>query len=275
MHRPDPKSLVSFFSRALTSFQSSSDAFRVLCTLPHANDGESPAPRRPAGPVSNLVVLDSSFNPPTRAHASMARAALKVDAEAKEGTRRLVLLLSVNNADKAPKPASFPVRLGMMDAMGRQLLEATGTAGVEIDVAVTTLPYFHDKARAMAQAGVYGTPPTTTFLAGFDTLERILDGKYYGGAEGMQRARGPFFAGGARLRVTARGGGGTGAQRAWAAREAGEWAARVEVVEAGAEEDGVSSSRVREVVRQGGGGVREMVGEEVEAWIEREGLYRG
>ncbi|KAK7419231.1 hypothetical protein QQZ08_010945 [Neonectria magnoliae] len=270
MRRPDPKSLVSFFSRALTSFQSSSDAFRVLCTLPHAN-AESPAPRRPVGPASNLVVLDSSFNPPTRAHASMARTAL--DAEATQGTqRRLMLLLSVNNADKAPKPASFPVRLGMMDAMGRQLLEAMSDDGVEIDLAVTTMPFFHDKARAIAQGGFYGATPTT-FLAGFDTLVRILDGKYYGGEGGMRRALGPFFAGGARLRVTTRGD--AGAQRAWAAEEAGrEWARQVEVVEAGELEDGVSSSRVREVVSEGGG-VEELVGGEVEAWIEREGLYRG
>lgn len=297
MRRPDPKSLVSFFSRALSSFQSSPDAFRVLCTLPHASD---PAPRRPVKPVDRLVVLDSSFNPPTRAHASMARAAL--EGGGGEGGR-LVLLLSVNNADKAPKPASFPVRLGMMDAMGRELLEEmrarSGSEGheLEIDVAVTTMPFFHDKAQTITQSGFYTNPPATppptqTFLAGFDTLVRIFNPKYYGpsppGAttSPMQRALGPFFAG-ARLRVTTRPDeqwGGADAQRAYVERLAqggledvggdGAWAARVDVVEGGAAEEDVSSSRVREVV-QGGGDVDGLVGGEVKAWIEGEKLYRG
>ncbi|KAH7133055.1 hypothetical protein B0J13DRAFT_450760 [Dactylonectria estremocensis] len=243
MPRPDPKSLVSFFSRALSSFQSSPDAFRVLCTLPHASD---PAPRPPAHPVGHLVVLDSSFNPPTRAHAGMARAALDDGA-------RLLLLLSVNNADKAPKPAGFPVRLAMMDAMGRQLLEEAGS-GLQVDLAVTTMPFFHDKARALAQSGFYGAPPTTTFLAGFDTLVRVFDAKYYGGDDGMRQALGPFFAGGAKLRVTARPDerwGGAEEQRALAERlvqgEEG-----VSVVEGMMEDEGVSSSQVRDVVGKGG-----------------------
>lgn len=299
MRRPDPKSLVSFFSRALSSFQSSPDAFRVLCTLPHASDADGPAPRRPVKPVGHLVVLDSSFNPPTRAHASMARAALE-DSMGEGG--RLLLLLSVNNADKAPKPASFPVRLGMMDAMGRELLEEirarSGSEGhgLEIDVAVTTMPFFHDKAQAITQSGFYTSPPATppptqTFLAGFDTLVRIFNPKYYGTSPGattspMQSALGPFFAG-ARLRVTTRPDeqwGGTDAQRAYVERLAqggledvggdGAWAARVDVVEGDAEEEDVSSSRVREVVKSGGGDVDGLVGGEVKAWIEGEGLYR-
>ncbi|KAF7544997.1 hypothetical protein G7046_g9661 [Stylonectria norvegica] len=121
--RPTPKALVDFFSRSLAAFQSSPDAFRVLCTLPHRQ--ATPAPRRVASPLNNLVVLDSSFNPPTTAHASMAQEAL----EAIDGgvSPRLVLLLAVNNADKAHKPASFPVRLGMMEAFGRELLEQAST----------------------------------------------------------------------------------------------------------------------------------------------------
>ncbi|KAH7153394.1 hypothetical protein EDB81DRAFT_454214 [Dactylonectria macrodidyma] len=265
MPRPDPKSLVSFFSRGLSSFQSSSDAFRVLCTLPHAGD---PAPRRPAHPVKHLVVLDSSFNPPTRAHAGMARAALDDGA-------RLLLLLSVNNADKAPKPAAFPVRLAMMDAMGRQLLGEVG-GELQVDLAVTTMPFFHDKARALAQSDFYSSPPTTTFLAGFDTLVRVFDAKYYaGGDEGMRRVLGPFFSGGARLRVTARPDerwGGAGEQRALA-EELVRGKKGVSVVEGEVEDETVSSSLVREVVGRGGD-VGGLVGEEVKKWIEEEGLYR-
>ncbi|KAH6885709.1 hypothetical protein B0T10DRAFT_608161 [Thelonectria olida] len=241
MQRPDPKSLLSLLSRSLTSFQSSPDVFRVLCTLPHQSD---PAPRRPARPVRNLVVLDSSFNPPTKAHASMARDALGATKE--QGARRLLLLLSVNNADKAPKPASFPLRLGMMDAMGRELLEEL-QEDVEIDVAVTTMAFFHDKARAIAQSGFYPSAPTQVFLAGFDTLVRIFNPKYY--PDGMQAALDPLFAA-ARLRVTTRPDeqwGGTEEQRAEVERLATggledvggrrAWMERVDVVEGGEEGD--------------------------------------
>ncbi|PTB63781.1 hypothetical protein BBK36DRAFT_1105597, partial [Trichoderma citrinoviride] len=246
--RPNPKHLIDFFARSLTSFQSSPDVFRILCTLPHIN--QEPGPRRPAAAppppsssrVKRLVVLDSSFNPPTRAHAEMARSALKWAAAAASsaplekneddddgrGSVRLLLLLSVNNADKAPKPASFPLRLGMMDGFGHELLrsldglEEEGGDGEgrgvlrrpEIDLAVTKMPYFHEKARVIGESGVYSSSsssssskrhePEQVFLAGFDTVIRIFNPKYYGEGEGgMKAALGPFFDR-ARLRVTMR-----------------------------------------------------------------------
>ncbi|KAM0316214.1 hypothetical protein ACHAPQ_011380, partial [Fusarium lateritium] len=240
----DPRALVSSFSRALTSFQSSSDTFRILCTLPHTSN--VPAPRRPGHSVRDLVILDSSFNPPTLAHASMARSALSP-----EGRQRLMLLLSVNNADKAPKPASFPIRLSMMEAMGRELLDE----GVEIDVAVTTMPFFHDKAKAIAELGFYtgtedGGQPTQTFLAGFDTIVRIFNPKYYD--EGIQSALGPFFDN-CKVRVTTRPDetwGGVEEQRAWLTKErvrnvGGDeaWVDRVDMVEGREGDEDVSSSR--------------------------------
>ncbi|OBS27715.1 hypothetical protein FPOA_01657 [Fusarium poae] len=270
----DPKTLVSSFSRALTSFQSSSDAFRVLCTLPHTSN--VPAPRRPGRPVRHLVVLDSSFNPPTLAHANMARTALK-----SEGQQRLMLLLSVNNADKAPKPASFPIRLSMMEAMGRELLDE----GVEIDVAVTTMPFFHDKAKAIAESGFYAAEtreqPTQTFLAGFDTIVRIFNPKYYN--EGIQNALRPFFEG-CKVRVTTRPDetwGGVEEQRAWLTKERvedvggdGAWVDRVEMVEGREGDEDVSSSRVRDVIKSGQGSLDGLVGDEIQGWIEREALYK-
>ncbi|KAM0559302.1 hypothetical protein ACHAPJ_004321 [Fusarium lateritium] len=271
----DPRSLVSSFSRALTSFQSSSDAFRILCTLPHTSN--APAPRRPVRPVRDLVILDSSFNPPTLAHTSMARSALGDQQEQK----RLMLLLSVNNADKAPKPASFPIRLCMMEAMGRELLEE----GLEIDLAVTTMPFFHDKAKTVVESGFYaskdGQQPTQTFLAGFDTIVRIFNPKYY--SEGIQSALGPFFKG-AKVRVTTRPDetwGGVEEQRGWLTTErvtdvGGDeaWVGRVEMVQGREGNEGVSSSRVREIVKNGEGSLDGLVGEEVRAWVERQALYR-
>ncbi|EHK16046.1 uncharacterized protein TRIVIDRAFT_25247, partial [Trichoderma virens Gv29-8] len=240
-----------------------------------------------------LVVLDSSFNPPTRAHAEMARSALKwasSSSSSSEGTR-LMLLLAVNNADKAPKPASFPVRLGMMEGFGRDLLgslELEGGVRPEIDLAVTKMPYFNDKARVIGESGFYsswgGQEPEQVFLAGFDTVIRIFNPKYYGEG-GMRAALGPFFER-ARLRVTMRtddGWGGEAEQREYV-RGLGEgkldevggdvaWAGRVDLVEGTG--DGVSSSKVREMVKTGEkDGLERLVDEEVMGWIEREGLYR-
>ncbi|KAM6476589.1 Nucleotidylyl transferase [Trichoderma sp. SZMC 28011] len=285
--RPNPKHLIDFFARSLTSFHSSPDVFRILCTLPHA--AAEPVSRRPASGVRRLVVLDSSFNPPTRAHAEMARSALKWASSSSEGTR-LMLLLSVNNADKAPKPASFPVRLGMMEGFGRDLLGSLGgEVGAEIDLAVTKMPYFHDKARAIGESGMYssssdGQEPEQVFLAGFDTAIRIFNPKYYGDG-GMRAALGPFFER-ARLRVTMRTDdewGGEDEQREYV-RGLGEgrldevggdvaWAGRVDLVEGRG--DGVSSSKVREMVKVGEReGLEKLVDGEVMGWIEGEGLYR-
>ncbi|KAH6608165.1 hypothetical protein Trco_004478 [Trichoderma cornu-damae] len=298
--RPSPKQLVEFFSRALTSFDSSPEVFRILCTLPHRAGGREPA-SRPCSRLRRLVVLDSSFNPPTRAHAEMARSALvwasassgsaPPSSEGGETPARLMLLLAVNNADKAPKPASFPMRLGMMEGFGHELLGSLGGAvEPEIDVAVTKMPYFHDKAKAIAESGFYcpsgSREPEQIFLAGFDTVVRIFNPKYYlstGG--GMRAALGPFFDR-ARLRVTTRTDdewGGEAEQEEYV-RTLGEgrleeaggdeaWARRVDLVEGRG--DAVSSSRVREMAKRGEREqMKGLVDGEVMEWIEAEGLYR-
>ncbi|KJZ73090.1 hypothetical protein HIM_07474 [Hirsutella minnesotensis 3608] len=193
------------------------------------------------------------------------------------------------------------VVLCMMEAFARSLLAGRfEEEGVEVDVAVTTMPYFHDKARAIADSGAYhdevAGEPEQMFAVGFDTLIRVFNPKYYGDdAEGeprqtgMRAALGPFFEC-ARLRVTLR------PDDAWGGREeqlayvrglasgrleelggTREWAARVEVEDGQGEEEevGVSSSRAREIVRRSGvEGLDGLVDGEVGAWIEREGLYR-
>ncbi|KAK3182652.1 hypothetical protein K4F52_006103 [Lecanicillium sp. MT-2017a] len=304
--RLSAKVLMDHFSRSLTFFQASEEAFRVLCTLPHQR--ESPCARKPRGAVQRVVVLDSSFNPPTRAHAQMAQSAileaistlpsLSSDTKASDSSRtRLVLLLAVNNADKAPKPASFPQRLGMMDALGnalrRRLMKENGV-DVEVDLAVTTMPYFNKKAAAIERSGFYragevGESPEQVFLAGFDTVIRIFNPKYYtddveAGTTPMKKALGPFFES-ARLRVTMR------PDDEWGSEEQQEayvkgledgkleevggdaaWAKRVELV-TGEGGVGVSSSKVRAMVEAGEKGLGDMVDEDVEEWIESEGLY--
>lgn len=192
----------------------------------------------------------------------MARTALH------DGGDRLILLLSVNNADKAPKPASFPVRLAMMEAFAREILR---DVDVEVDLAVTTMPYFPDKAVAMSESGFH---QQQTFIAGFDTLVRILDPKYYGGVDKMNETLQPFF-NMARVRAVTRPDdkwGGTREQKGYVDGLDERWKGRVDVIEGGEEEVGVSSSRVRDAVRSGDEQDGLVCGE-VREWIDREKLY--
>ncbi|KAL0940406.1 Alpha-1,3/1,6-mannosyltransferase alg-2 [Colletotrichum truncatum] len=296
------KALVEFFSRTLTAFQTSKDAFRVVCTLP-AHDG-LPAPRSPRqssaaarGSSTKLVVLDSSFNPPTLAHLRMAASAARATGGAGAGAR-VLLLLAVNNADKAPKPVAFPVRLGLMHAFARDLLDEL-REDVEVDLGLTTMPYFHDKSQAIADEGFYPGDAEQVYLAGYDTLIRIFNPKYYTASvpparEGeeevkpMQRALDPFL-GRSRLRITMRTDdewGGEEEQVAYLNKlkdggleEVGgrrEWAERVEMVSGRREgEEVVSSTRVREAAGKGDEeGLRGLLGARVKEWVLEEGLYR-
>ncbi|TPX11680.1 uncharacterized protein E0L32_007659 [Thyridium curvatum] len=250
-HRP----VREFFARALADFQASGRGFQVLCTAGHASremprgaDALPPPPRPSPSPGAGrrLVVLDSSFNPPTQAHMRMAVDALRGGGGS---SKRLVLLLSVNNADKKPKPAGFEQRMAMMWAFARDMhgeLSGAGTGaeragggeqegrddgGMPIDIALTTKAYFHDKSSAIAEDGFYGADgpeqeqeQEQEFLTGYDTLIRIFNPKYYsspaspnyqpsaGEETPMKRALSPFF-GRARLRVVMR------ADDEWGGRE--------------------------------------------------------
>ncbi|KAK0752429.1 hypothetical protein B0T18DRAFT_388370 [Schizothecium vesticola] len=153
---------LAFFSRALLAFQHSASPFQVICTL-------NPPPTQTQTRPRTLIILDSSFNPPTLAHLHMATSALRAAACNKTNSPRLLLLLSVQNADKPVKPAGFAQRLAMMHVFAGDVQRNVGD-----DLVV---------------------------LVGFDTLVRIFDAKYYGGEEGMRREVGGFL-GRARLRVT-------------------------------------------------------------------------
>lgn len=212
-----PAMLLSRLQASLRQFQSSGKAFQLVDTVANAS-GAGTAPRK----CQTLVVLDSSFNPPTIAHMTMATSAvrdlqtqrnieltLKGGEAARHGGNdeiRLLLLLAVNNADKAPKPASFEHRLLMMRSFAtdiqrtwrraqeqrhdeQQQQQLPSVDELPVDIGLTTYPYFHDKSAAIARAAEYEfatsssspTSPTLQqiFLVGYDTLVRIFNPKYY------------------------------------------------------------------------------------------------
>lgn len=205
------------FAQALDSFLNSTSKLQIITTIDPKplNVGSSknglPGPLPPRTRTQTLLVLDSSFNPPSRAHLQMAVSAIH-DLTRNRGhnlhTVRLLLLLSVNNADKAAKPAAFDKRLAMMWAFAgdvqRDLVSMaaskddidgggqTGTAeanAVSVDIGLATAPYFHEKSAALVEGGFYDgesagpdRPPAETeqvFLVGYDTLIRIFNPKYY------------------------------------------------------------------------------------------------
>ncbi|KAH8901988.1 Nucleotidylyl transferase [Coniochaeta sp. PMI_546] len=336
---PSHKPLLDFFRNALTSFQSSSTNFQVVCTLtPRPRDGPAqllqhrilatPAPSPPQGsPPARLVVLDSSFNPPSAAHLRMATdavlAELKSDQTTEAGRVRLLLLLAVKNADKAAKPAAFEQRLAMMWAFAkdvrRTLEESSGqedtssSDGVPIDVALSTQPFFHEKSAAIAESEFYKPSsqeeggklnrkieePEQVILAGYDTLIRIFDPKYYGspneaaevssaGETPIYKALDPFFKR-ARLQVTMR------TDDEWGSKDeqtshverllhgdelekiggSKEWAKRIVIIDSRKEgEPVVSSTLARDAAKaQDWSRLERLVPPEVKKWIEREKLY--
>ena len=244
------QSLKAQYGSTLHHFITASRTFDLCASIPPSTTpSSSPVPSR-------LYVLDSSFNPPTLAHRRIACSALR---ECRDSSRpvRLLLLLATQNADKPAKPASFEDRLAMMDLFAHDLRahlatllreddghkEATEESALPvIDIGVTKLPYFIDKAAAIDAAGVYPSALEQVHLTGYDTLIRILDPKYYPPTHTLQPLV-PFLTH-HRLRVTMRPDSEWGSRRdqeeflrrlAQGGRESEggrrEWAQRIQLVE--------------------------------------------
>jgi len=160
----------------------------------------------------------------------------------------------------------------------------------EIDIAVTTAPYYTDKSAAIASSPEgrhwYPSAPQHIHLLGFDTLTRFFAPKYYPDYSPPLSALEPYFAGGHRLRATLRPDDAYGSeaeQRAFVQKladggmeaEGGkrEWAALVELVEA-TPQAGVSSTVIRKAAKAGEWDiVGELCTEGVAGWVREESLY--
>jgi len=186
------RSQLRFYRQALSSFASSASTFKVLTSI------SSPS-AKVAPPSKTLYILDSSFNPPTLGHLRIALSAVNSDGH-QSASKRLILLLSTQNADKAPKPAAFEQRLVMMEVLAQELLSSLETnnpsrpttqgveikgsslpISIDIDIALTTHALFAQKALAISSSPEYPQFHSIpqTHLVGYDTLIRILDPRYY------------------------------------------------------------------------------------------------
>ncbi|KAI4180305.1 MAG: hypothetical protein LQ346_007025 [Caloplaca aetnensis] len=277
------------FQTSLESFTSSTSSFLVLNTVPSHTPPSSKPP-------STLHVLDSSFNPPTRAHLRIALSALRSSAP---NPQRLLLLLATQNADKAPKPAAFEQRVAMMTLLAQDILDEYSNASSDhaaddalaVDVGVTKKPFFHDKALCIEESGYYSDAktreqPQQVHLLGFDSLVRLLDTKYYGPEHTLAPVEALF--GRHRIRVTRRTEEGDKygtvkeQDRLRKALEEGEreseggkreWAQKIEMVDG--EGEAVSSTKARISANVGDWpDVERLVGRRVRQWVERENLYK-
>ncbi|KAL8831182.1 MAG: hypothetical protein Q9170_005410 [Blastenia crenularia] len=286
-HTP-PSPLLSDLRSQLQSFNSSLSNFHVVYNTPSISPKQLPP--------QTLHVLDSSFNPPTCAHLRIALSALHSQAPKPQ---RILLLLAIQNADKAPKPAAFEQRLAMMRLFAQdvqnqyssQSQKESKEGPLAVDVGITKEPYFHDKAIGIEESGYYadetsGQQPQQVHLLGFDSLIRLLDTKYYPPKHTLEPVNALF--GRHRIRVTRRTeddnkwGSKEEQDRYWEALANGdrkteggkkEWAERIEMVEG--EGDAISSTRVRTFAGKcDWENVEKLVGRGVREWIEAEGLYK-
>jgi nicotinamide-nucleotide adenylyltransferase len=197
------RSLLPSLQSTLETFNASPSKFHIVRTI-------NPSPTQPR----TLYILDSSFNPPSRAHLSLATSALRHQKPGEDKPTRLLLLFSTHNADKAPSPASFVQRISLMSVFAEDVLrtlKADDTAGddisnVSIDIGLTKEPYYTDKSVAIASEApeVYASKPIHVHLVGYDTLIRFCNPKYYSEYTPPLSALQPFFDAGHKLRVTQR-----------------------------------------------------------------------
>jgi nicotinamide-nucleotide adenylyltransferase len=294
------RNLLPTIKSGLNSFTTSQRNFELLRSVIQSSDGVSIAAPQPPFSASTLLILDSSYNPPSRAHLALASSALSKLSSA--SSIRLLLLFSTHNADKAPSPASFVQRIAMMIVFAEDLQrylssKSSEAAKVPIDVGLTKAPYYTDKSTAIAEADppVYPGKPTHVHLLGYDTLTRFLAPKYYKDFDPPLSALSPYFGAGHRLLVLLRPdsssdnavtGDTEEEQRKnvsdlskGSLEKAGfkpEWAKQVELLEgdAVAEAAGVSSTVIRKAAkRRDWKAVGDMCTPGVAAWIREMGLY--
>lgn len=145
---------------------------------PHPHWPLSPqSPSLSSRPHLRIAILDSSFNPPTIAHAALLRAR-PLDEHTDFDAH--LLLLSVRNADKALKPgdATHAQRAEMM---------ARFAAGVpNCGVGLLDAPMWVDKAVTVRKGLPLDAPTfTLTWLLGLDSLERLFAPRYYASEAAM------------------------------------------------------------------------------------------
>lgn len=202
-----------------------------------------------------LGVFPASFNPPTLAHQFL------VEEAQKEGhLDEILVLLDIRAVDKRPVEASFEDRLQMLNLVFRK--------HPKVSIGLSNRGLFLEKLEALRHW--YPDGVELFFVVGFDTILRVLDGKYY---SDRQEALDRLFKS-SRFLVANRGSNDKQAFRAlFRRRENRPYQKRVSFFTLPSELSTLSSSEVRESLRQGRP-VRGVL-PSVLRFIQRRDLYRG
>ncbi|CDW97463.1 hypothetical protein [Sporisorium scitamineum] len=123
----------------------------------------------------DIAVLDSSFNPPSRAHLALLLSQ-PILADQKHCYDGHLLLFSTQNADKGagkPGDASLSQRVEMMTLMAKDVEHIQTASGQTANVAEVQ--------------------PRLHWVVGFDTLYRVFQLKYYPSLQDFQQQCSQFF----------------------------------------------------------------------------------
>lgn len=283
--------------------------------LVHQSHERWPLPVSPsagkAPDILRISVLDSSFNPPTRAHLALANLPIPPHQESPQATDDYdahLLLLSVRNVDKTLKSsdASYIQRLEMMKLLESEVGQAQAVnpnSPPNFAVAVLDEPTFVGKASILLDFLHYRLstflPPDPapmliatrphvelTFVVGFDTLERLFAPRYYDSEQAMEHALSDFFSPNehdCRILCAHRSMQGLSTAKAGDVEERHNTTIntarritepeRVVIVDIGQQEQAMSSTRVRERLKQQDSGWKKLVTSKVADYIEGQGLY--
>jgi len=161
--------------------------------------------------ISNIIVLDSSFNPPTLSHIKLLTETFcfYCDKAISENQNEMtflnptfLLLITNNNVDKKLIKANLPQRLKMMEISAnifkKEIILLMNDKyqkiknkinNINILVGITNVGRFIDKVTAIKQFIPKASP---TFIMGWDTITRFFMEKYYVGMN-MKEVLDDFF----------------------------------------------------------------------------------
>lgn len=166
-----------------------------------SSNGNSSTTSHPSTSNSiDIAVLDSSFNPPSRAHLALLLSS-PILAHQKQAYDGHLLLFSTQNADKGagkPGDASLTQRVEMMTLMAKDVERIQTASGHTPNVAVGLV----DKPLIFAKSTLtwdllkqqqHESKPRLHWVVGFDTLYRVFQLKYYPSLEEFQHQCSQFF----------------------------------------------------------------------------------
>jgi len=144
---------------------------------------------KPAKNIS-IHILDSSFNPPTRAHLALAQTQGRHHYQDNTCSAN-TLLLSISNADKnlSASDATYVQRVEMMILMADSMATSLPSDSGGVAVVIINEPLFAKKQGILADflpsLMPFGFPTKIELVwqVGLDTLKRLFDPKYYEGNE--------------------------------------------------------------------------------------------